>query len=288
MAVNRKFKDSVFSALFSNPETLRELYSALKGITLDETVPVTINTLEGVLYNDLLNDISFEIGDKLVVLIEHQSTINPNMAIRLLEYIAHVYEKILNSKEMYSTRKMQIPHPEFFVLYNGTAPYPAEKVLRLSDSFRDPSMSGRPADAVPSLELIVKVININEGQNEMIVKRCETLAGYSAFVAVVREFKKKHGHIETAMREAVEYCRDHDIMKEFIEKNASEVLNMLTDWNMDDALAVRWEDGLEEGLEKGLVRGREEALADLTNLLKSGKTVDEALAFLKTSTSLNG
>jgi hypothetical protein len=42
-----------------------------------------------------MNDISFEIGDKLVVLIEHQSTINPNMPLRLLLYIGRVYEKIL-------------------------------------------------------------------------------------------------------------------------------------------------------------------------------------------------
>ena len=29
MSVNREYKDSVFSWLFSDPETLRELYSAL-------------------------------------------------------------------------------------------------------------------------------------------------------------------------------------------------------------------------------------------------------------------
>jgi len=32
---------------------------------------------ENVVYMDLYNDISFEIAGKLVVLIEHQSTINP-------------------------------------------------------------------------------------------------------------------------------------------------------------------------------------------------------------------
>jgi hypothetical protein len=44
---------------------------------------------------DKVNDISFEIGGKLVVLIEHQSTINPNMPFRLLMYISRVYEKIM-------------------------------------------------------------------------------------------------------------------------------------------------------------------------------------------------
>jgi hypothetical protein len=54
--------------------------------------------LEGVLFKARMNDISFEIGDKLVVLIEHQSTINPNMPLRLLLYIGRVYEKILGDE----------------------------------------------------------------------------------------------------------------------------------------------------------------------------------------------
>jgi hypothetical protein len=37
------------------------------------------------LYKTLLNDISFEIAQTLVVLIEHQSTINPNMSEWKLE-----------------------------------------------------------------------------------------------------------------------------------------------------------------------------------------------------------
>jgi predicted transposase/invertase (TIGR01784 family) len=37
-----------------------------------------------------------------------------------------------------------------------------------------------------------------------------------------------------------------------LEKNATEVINMLmTEWNWDDALAVRYEEGMEEGMEKG-------------------------------------
>ena len=73
MAVNTKYKNSVFSFLFSEPDTLRELYCALENVTLPEDVPVIINTLQDVLFMDRINDISFEIGGKLVVLIEHQS-----------------------------------------------------------------------------------------------------------------------------------------------------------------------------------------------------------------------
>ncbi|MDR2729768.1 MAG: Rpn family recombination-promoting nuclease/putative transposase, partial [Treponema sp.] len=106
MSVNKKFKSSVFSFIFSNPDTLRELYCALEGITLSKDVPVVINTLEDVIFMDMNNDISFEIGGKLVVLIEHQSTINPNMALRLLMYIGRIYEKIINGRKIYSSSKV--------------------------------------------------------------------------------------------------------------------------------------------------------------------------------------
>jgi len=124
MGANTKYKDSVFSLLFSDPDLLRELYCALEGISLPTDVPVTINTLQDVLFMGRINDISFEIGGKLVILIEHQSTINPNMALRLLMYIARVYEKIIGDKNIYTSRPIPLPKPEFFVLYNGVSPYP--------------------------------------------------------------------------------------------------------------------------------------------------------------------
>ncbi|MCL2805570.1 MAG: hypothetical protein FWD26_06495, partial [Treponema sp.] len=77
MHTNRNFKSSVFTTLFDNPDLLRELYCALEGVTLPPDTPVSITTLENVLYLDLYNDISFEINGKLVILVEHQSTINP-------------------------------------------------------------------------------------------------------------------------------------------------------------------------------------------------------------------
>ena len=73
MTVNTKYKDSIFSFLFSDPDLLRELYCALEGVSLPKEVPVTINTLKNVLFMSRINDISFEIGGKLVILIEHQS-----------------------------------------------------------------------------------------------------------------------------------------------------------------------------------------------------------------------
>jgi predicted transposase/invertase (TIGR01784 family) len=261
MDVNIKYKDSVFSFLFSNPDVLRELYCALDDVTLPPDVPVTINTLQDVLFMDRVNDISFEIGGKLVILIEHQSTINPNMALRLLMYVARVYEKIIGDKNIYSAKPVHLPRPEFFVLYNGTAPYPDEKVLKLSELFESVASLGLSEES-PALELEVKVININQGRNEKITRRCRTLGGYSAFVMKVQEYVKGGKEREEAIRQGVLYCREHDILKEFFEEHGTEVINMLmTEWNMDDALAVRYEEGIELGLEQGMANVARNALA---------------------------
>ena len=264
MKANVQYKSSVFSFLFSNPDTLRELYCALEGVTLPADVPITINTLNDVLFMDRINDISFEIGGKLVVLLEQQSTLNPNMALRLLLYIARVYEKIVQNRRIYSSRKIPIPRPEFFVLYNGLDPYPDEGILKLSDAFESTVPLGLPEKGEPSLELTVRVININEGKNEAIARKCQTLAEYSVFVAKVREYEKEGYSREEAVKKAVIYCRDYDILKEFMEQNGSEVMNMvLTEWNWDDALDVRYEEGREEGLE-------EKAIDIAKNMLKDG------------------
>jgi len=144
MKVNRKFKDSVFTTLFNNPDLLRELYCALEGVSLPPDAPVSINTLKNVLYMDFYNDISFEIYGKLVILIEHQSTLNPNVALRLLLYISDIYEAMIDSKTLYSTTSLSIPWPEFFVLYNGKEEFPDEKIVKLSDLFKNPHDLGLP------------------------------------------------------------------------------------------------------------------------------------------------
>jgi len=43
---------------------------------------------------------------------------------------------------------------------------------------------------LPALELEVRVININKGKNKEIVKKCQILAQYSAFISKVREYKE--------------------------------------------------------------------------------------------------
>jgi len=272
MSANIKYKDSVFSFIFSDPDLLRELYCALEGVSLPNDIPVTINTLQDVLFMGRINDISFEIGDKLVILIEHQSTINPNIALRLLMYIARIYEKIIGEKNIYASRLIRIPRPEFFVLYNGVSPYPDEKVIKLSEAFESGVLAEIGKEDPQALELEVRVININQGRNQGIVRKCKTLGEYSAFIEKVREYEKETERLEDAVKKAAVYCRDHEILKGFLEKHATEVLNMLmTEWNIEDAKKVWYEEGREEGREEG-------AFSVAQNLLKLGFSIETVVS----------
>ena len=277
MSANKQYKDSVFSLLFSDPDVLKELYCALGGVALPDGAKITINTLDDALFMDRINDISFVIDDKLVVLVEHQSTINENMPARLLMYIAEVYKKILDgNKNIYASKQMKIPRPELYILYNGTAPFPDEGLLRLSDAFEDTAPLGLPEKGGPALELVVKVININHGRNGAIAGKCETLAHYSAFVDKEREFSKTGVNKTESLTRAVKYCVEHGILKEFLGKHATEVVNMLfQEWNMNDALAVRFNEGRDEGRNEGIGLGMEKGMEKAArNALSEGASAD--------------
>ncbi|MDR1446976.1 MAG: hypothetical protein LBI90_08795 [Treponema sp.] len=89
--------------------------------------------------------------------------------------------------------------------------------------------------------------NINQGHNKAILQKSETLNGYSAFIDKVREFDRELGDLAAALKKAVEYCIDRNILKKFLKLHSSEVINMLfTEWKDEEALEYRFEEGRNE------------------------------------------
>jgi hypothetical protein len=244
-------------------------------VSYDSSVSVIINTLSDVLFNNRKNDISFLLGQKLVVLIEHQSTINWNMALRFLIYIARIYEKLIKNDTMYRRKQIQIPEPEFIVLYNGADDYPEQSEMKLSDAFIKVGIEK------PALDLTVKIYNINKGKNLQILQKSKNLDGYATFTAKVREFQVELKNepdnkkaLEEAVKKAIQWCIKHDVLKNFLEENGSEVKNMVFgEWDMDTALEVAKEEGWEDGMEEGM--------GSVFDLLDQGYTVEEAKAELQ-------
>ena len=277
-AANRNYKDSVFVDLFSEDKEAKEnflsLYNALHNTHLDSVSALTPLRLEQVMYMSFYNDVSYLVDNKMIILAEHQSTINPNMPIRCLEYVVRLYERILDTKERYARSLIKIPTPEFYVFYNGQEEYPAETVLHLSDAFMS-----KP-ERIP-LELEVKVLNINEHKGNKLLQSCKPLAEYSMFVETVRrniERNKEHG-FETAIKE----CIQNGILKEYLQRKSKEVINMLIaeyDYAADIAVqrAEERKIAYTEGKSLGLAEGSRQAkLETAKNLLDIGLSVESIL-----------
>ena len=85
---NRNHKDSLFIDLFCKDKLVGKknfisLYNALHNTNLDlEHTKLEEVNIENVLYMALSNDIAMLVDNQLIVLVEHQSTINENMPLR--------------------------------------------------------------------------------------------------------------------------------------------------------------------------------------------------------------
>ena len=245
---NREVKDSAFTTYFGKPENASKLYAALGEVDVSPE-DITYVTLEGVLFIARKNDMAFTVKNRVLVISEHQSTINENMPLRDLIYVGRTLEKLLNRKSLYRRKLIPIPTPEFYVFYNGDTPYPTEKTLRLSDAYlekREGSM----------LELEVKVININPSSGHRLLKECRPMYEYSWFIQQIKDYLAQGWSRDDAITQAVQDCLDNGIMVEFMQEHGSEAVNMLyTQWNWDDAMEVEREEAYEEGVEAGKIEG---------------------------------
>ena len=253
---NRELKSDVFTALFSQPQNAAKLYTALSG---EKTAPedIRITTLEGVLFLARKNDLGFTVKERMLVISEHQSTVNENMPLRSMLYYGRTMEKLLQDRNLYREKRLSIPTPEFYLFYNGTKEMPDEKVLKLSDGY-----IAKARD--PMLELKVKMININLPAGHRLLRDCLPLYEYSWFIERIRTYRKDGMDRDRAVTLAVKDSVREGIFTDFVKEHGTEVQNMLyTQFNMDDALEVRYEEGVEDGMEQGVERGRTQGMRQL-------------------------
>ena len=118
ITINRKYKDSVFNIVFSDKKELLSLYNALADKDYDDPELLQINTLKDAVFINIRNDVSFILGSELN-LYEHQSTRNPNMALRGLFYFSDLYKSMYYSEKIFYSTPLSILTPRFIVFYNG-------------------------------------------------------------------------------------------------------------------------------------------------------------------------
>lgn len=268
---NRMYKDTLFRRLFGDEQSkanAMSLYNALGG-HCDDPDELTFTTMEGVIYMGRKNDVSFLVDGELM-LWEHQSTRNPNMPLRGLIYLAQLYSKHLDLYDLseYSSRRIELPSPRYYVFYAGPADAPDREVLRLTDMFCN-GAEGACA------ELTATVLNVNEGHNSDLLAACEALAGYAHFVALTRAYAAQGYSREEALHRTVVQCIDEGVLESFLRQNRAEVIALfLEEWDeekyrdllrresREDGYAEGKDDGYAEGKDEGYAEGKDEGKAE--------------------------
>ena len=239
---NREHKDSVFVDLFYQDETAKKnllsLYNALHDTNYKDETIIRKVKIDDVLYKNFKNDISCEVNGQVLVFGEHMSTINRNMPLRCLMYVGRAYEQLVDSKARYRTTLVKIPTPEFYVFYNGEKEQPLERVLSLSDAFMNPAREN-------SVELKVKVININSDKAHGILDKCGILREYSQFISMVRKYSEE----ESAIKKAIKECIEKGILADYLKRKGSEVENMLiAEYSYEEDMQVKLQEGIWQGI----------------------------------------
>ena len=221
-------------------------------------------------------------------LYEQQSSYNPNMPVREFMYAGKLYDKFIHSAKLnkYGKKLLPLPLPKLVVFYNGEEEQEDETVLRLSDAFKEEirrnvayKYSQNKAaqdkkkiseeveqifqDADPDIEVKVRMVNINYGHNEEMLRKCKPLGEYAWFVAQVRKelaiYKETGGGqgIADAIDRAINEMPEDFEIKKFIVANSAEVKDMcLTEYDEAETMEMFREEGREEGRKEG----REESI----------------------------
>lgn len=262
VSVQRNYKDTVFRMIFKDTKELLALYNAINGTSYDSPEKLEIKTLENAIYMSMKNDVSFVI-DMVLSLYEHQSTVNPNLPLRDLDYVSRNFAQFYYKEDIYSPDLIKLPNPKFIAFYNGKEPQPAKKELKLSDAYEH-------TEDNPQLELIVTQININPGYNDELMTKCPTLKEYMLYVERVRHYQKTMS-LKESVTKAVDECIKEGILADFLKKNKSEVISMSI-FEYDEKLheETMRKIGKREGIEIG-----EDRMSKLNNFLIKANRLDD-------------
>ena len=209
----RTAKDTVFTSLFRDKEYLLQLYQALHPEDRKtKQEDLTIVTLENIMAGGIYNDLGFQLKEKLIFLIEAQSTWTMNILVRVLMYLAKSYQDYIyrTAQNIYGSKKVTLPKPEIYVIYTGSRKKRPESI-----SFAEEFFSGQECC------LDVKINMIYDGKKGDIINQ------YVTFTKIFDEQVKKYGLVEEAVRETIRICRDRNILKKYLEGRESEVVDIM-------------------------------------------------------------
>ena len=267
MHTTGRYKDTVFRTLFSNKKEAIEMYEIISGKRVGKEVSFQPYEIGDKSISAANNDIAFLLDDSLIVLVEHQSTWDVNLPIRVFKYFAFILLSA-NNNELHKRELVKIPTPEFYMLYNGKTEIKSNTLL-LSKAFKEPAKS-------PFLELKINVKNIRYGRHSL--KENTALGGYSYLIYLIEEYKNHGLQRDDAIINAMNRCIEENILKEFLIKNYKGVIEMFKMEYTAEEIAEIWaKEAEEKGEKKGIIKGEKKGIikGKIETLIEFGQSPQE-------------
>lgn len=209
----RTAKNSVFLDLFQNKSYLLKLYKTLHPedttATEDSLTDVTITN---VLTDNLYNDLGFIANNKLMILVEAQSTWTVNILVRVLLYLAQSYHEYFQRtcQDYYKSKKVKMPKPELYVIFTGNKGRKPDKISLSKEFFEG-----------VDIDVEVKAKVIYESNTDDIINQ------YIIFCKVFNEQTKQHGMTRKAVTETIRICKDRNVLTEYLLEREKEVVTIM-------------------------------------------------------------
>jgi len=165
-----------------------------------------------VLTDNLYNDLGFIVNNKLMILVEAQSTWTVNILIRILLYLAQSYHEYFQrtSQDYYKSKKVKMPKPELYVIFTGNKGRKPDKISLSKEFFEG-------AD----IDIEVKAKVIYESDTDDIINQ------YIIFCKVFNKQTKQHGMTQKAVTETIRICKDRNVLMEYLAQREKEVVTIM-------------------------------------------------------------
>lgn len=212
--MNKTSKDSVFCDMFSQPQYLIQLYRTLHPEDTESTEDdLTGVTLKTILSEGVYNDLGFQVKNKLMVLVEAQSTWSPSIVLRSMIYMMQTMQEYFNKNNvnLYKNNHVKFPKPELYVIYNKYREKQKEYL-----SFKEEYFPNEEC----CIDAKVKVIYLKENDNSIINQ-------YIKFCLVLDDQVKLYGKNIKAIEETIRICKRDDILAEYLKTREVEVKNIM-------------------------------------------------------------
>lgn len=204
-------------------------------------------TIDNVLTNQIYNDLAMMYKNRLMLFVEEQSTVNPNIPLRMIMYAAETIKRYLNDHSeinLFSTAEMELPIIEFYCIctYSPDSKNFPEKL------FYQHNQSDLKAE--------VKMIYSKEVKENIISDYLQFVNGIYHELNITLDKKSKIKPLENYISD----CIKKGILTEYLTKHRSEVVSMLDILTDQKTVMERYlnevkKDAIQQGLQQGIEQG---------------------------------